>query len=486
MKKIYTILTIGLMAIFIIACSDENESTLSVVKGDLLTEISLQVSENGIILANTGDTATVIVLAKPKEAEDLGYYEYKSADTKVFTIDSKGFITATGPGSAKLSVVAKNNADVTASCNVLVVGTRIETIEIKEEYKNRTITRTNTVGPTFELSQQITILPDSANIKLLKYTSSNPAVATVSENGLVTPIWEGETQIRAEAMDKSGVFDICNLTVNITPVASIAVGASYQEFSINNLFNGASDETLPVTIAKGTANTSRITVLPTTATRNTLEYISSDPNVVTVEANTSNNLVVTPVGAGTTTITINTTDGYGATSQAKVTVHEVIDRKNWTIKESSPSGAVLDGSDSWGGPIENIIAKDGAAGLIKAGAPGGPDATSDVYFVVDMGKQQVFDYCIVTGTWSGNFNSGVKINNLTLFGSNNGTTFEAIETAKTISTSQYNTYLKLGASYSYRYVKVVVKSTSNGYNATGTSSQKVTHYVIKDFMLASK
>lgn len=488
MKNINKILVIGLLSMLAIACSEDKDNMLQVAKGNLVTEISLDVTDDGIILADTGDVANVKVVAKPLDAEDIGYYEYKSGDTKVFTVDSKGIVTATGPGSAILSVVAKNNANVTAKCNVLVVGTRISGIEIKEDYKNRVVTRTNTIGPTFDLSQQITILPADANVKLLKYTSSNPAVATVDENGLVTPIWEGETQIRAEATDKSGVFDICNLTVKITPVSSIAVGANYQNFSVNNLFNGANDETLPVTISKGLYSYANwITVLPYTATRNTLEYISSDPNIVSVEADASNYLVVTPKSGGTATIDINATDGYSATVQSKVTVHSVLDRTGWTIKESSPSGAVADGTDLWGGPIANLIKDNGdAAGLIKAGAPGGPAAGSDVYFVIDMAQQKTFDYFIVSGTWSGNINTGVKINNLALFGSNNGSTFDPIEGEKTISTGQYNTFIKLNASYTYRYVKVVVKNTSYGYNPSGNTYQKVTHYVIKNFRLASK
>ncbi|MDR0823994.1 MAG: Ig-like domain-containing protein [Prevotella sp.] len=486
MKNFNKLLIVGFAAIAAIACSDDKNNILQEAASNLVKEITLDVNGGEIVLADAGDMTTVKVTAKPTDAEDIGYYEFRSGDTKVFTVDNKGVITATGQGSALLSVVAKNNASVTAKCNVLVVGTRITSIEISNTYKDYTVTRTNAAGPSFNLLQQITILPSDANTKLLKYTSSNPEVATVTENGVVTAVWKGQTEIKAEATDKSGVFAVCKLTVNITPVTSIAVGANVQKIRLNTLFND-DNENLVYTVTKGTANAARITVLPTTATLNILDYISSAPAVIAVAANASNNLEITPKTGGTANVTINSTDGSNLSAQAQVEVYSILDRSRWTIKESTPSGSVTESNgDVWGGPIENVIRDDDAAGLIKAGAPGGPAAGSDVYFVVDLGEAKAFNYMIVSGTWSGGINTGVKINRLTLYGSNDGTTFTALGPDRTISTSTYNTMMwldGLNTSNLYRYVKVVVTSTSYGYSANGNANQKVTHYVIRNFRL---
>lgn len=486
MKNIYKLLIVMFAAIAFAACSDDKEDALEVTYGNLVTEISINASGNEIVLADAGDIATVSVSAQPTNADDLGNYDFLSSDQKIFTVDSDGLITATGPGTAILTVVSKNNAKVTANCNVLVVGTRITSIGINDTYKEYTVTRTNAAGPSFNLLSQLTILPVEANIKLLKFTSSDPTVATVTENGVVTALWKGQTQIKAEATDGSGIFAICNLTVNITPITSITVGANIQTVYYNNLFNGTNDETLSATITRGTANANRFTVLPTNATRNILNYTSSNTSILAIEPDVSNNLVVTPLSKGTATIQIDATDDSEVSAQIQVVVYGMLDRNSWSISGSSAAGSVSEANgDTWGGPISNIIRDGDAAGLIKAGAPGGPAVGEDVYFVVDMGQAKAFDYVAVSGTWSGGINSGVKINQISLLGSNDGNSFTPLETGLSVSTGQYNTYLRLAASYSYRYVKVVVTNPSTLYNAAGSTNQRVTHYVIKDFRLGS-
>lgn len=486
MKKLNRILLVALAAICIVGCSDDKDNTLTVAKGNLVTEISLDATADGVILDNPGDVATVKVIAKPTNAEDLNYYEFRSGDTKVFTVDNKGVVTAKGPGVALLSVVAKNNADVSATCNVVVVGKRITSIEIGALYKNREVTRTNSAGPTFDLSKQLTILPLDADVKLLKYTSSNPEIATVSENGIVTAIWEGEVQIKAEAMDRSGISDICNLKVNITPIATITVGATYKDFSIDNLFNGTANENQSLTITKGTTvSASRISYTPTNATRSTMKYTSSDPTVVAVTSDASNNPVIKGLKSGKATIKIEATDGHGAIAEATVSVYGMLDRASWIIGASSADGSVKDGTDNWGGPIVNLIRDGGdTGGLIKPGAAGGPVVGGEMYFTVDMKQATAFDYCAISGTWSGNFNSGVKVNKISLYGSNDGTNFTTLEENLTVSTGAYNTFLKLQASYNYRYVKAVL-NPAYPYNAAGgVNTAAVTHCVVKDFRLA--
>lgn len=56
------------------------------------------------------------------------------------------------------------------------------------------------------------VLPEDATNPALSWTSSNPAVATVS-NGIVTGIKKGETTITCEAQDGSGTQTTCHITV---------------------------------------------------------------------------------------------------------------------------------------------------------------------------------------------------------------------------------------------------------------------------------
>ena len=58
-----------------------------------------------------------------------------------------------------------------------------------------------------------TILPDNATLKAVTWSSSNPDVATISENGLLKGIKEGKTTITATANDGSDANGSCEVTV---------------------------------------------------------------------------------------------------------------------------------------------------------------------------------------------------------------------------------------------------------------------------------
>ena len=81
-----------------------------------------------------------------------------------------------------------------------------------------------TAGQTFQLSANVA--PSNATDKSVKWSSSNAAVATVSENGLVSAIAVGSAVITCEAKDGSGVKANCSVTVKaqqpLSPIIQFA------------------------------------------------------------------------------------------------------------------------------------------------------------------------------------------------------------------------------------------------------------------------
>ncbi len=74
-----------------------------------------------------------------------------------------------------------------------------------------TSTLTLSTNSTYQLIA--TILPENATNKNVKWDSSNPAIATVSENGLITAIADGEANITVTTEDGE-LSDICVVTVS--------------------------------------------------------------------------------------------------------------------------------------------------------------------------------------------------------------------------------------------------------------------------------
>lgn len=79
---------------------------------------------------------------------------------------------------------------------------------------------------TYQLS--VDIIPANAVNKELVWESSNPSVATVDNNGLVTGISQGEAVITATAKDGSAVSAVCNIVVE-------AINCDYN-YLLNNSF----------------------------------------------------------------------------------------------------------------------------------------------------------------------------------------------------------------------------------------------------------
>ena len=140
-----------------------------------------------------------------------------------------------------------------------------------------------------------TVLPADASNKSVTWSSSSPAVATVTSAGLVTLVSNGSATITATTVDGAKTAS-CSYTVT-TPVSSVTVSPTTLSLAVN-----------------GTQQLST-TVQPSTASDQTVTYVSSAPVVATVDMSG----VVTGRSSGTATITVTTTDG-AKTASVAVTV----------------------------------------------------------------------------------------------------------------------------------------------------------------------
>ena len=257
MKKFITLMTVALLGGWLLSgCSEDSGTDTPSLEAISLNKHALSLEIGG------QETLTVSVV--PETIEGL-VFEWSSSNTGVATVDGSGVVKAVAAGEAVVKVSCEGKSD---ECTV-TVSTAIESVTVTPSSAELL------VGETETLTAEI--LPADADVTVT-WTSTNPDVATVDANGVVTGVAAGNAVIMAQAGGKS---DDCMISVVTVPVESITLDAESIE------------------IDEGTARTLRATILPEAASTATIYWSSSDESVASV----SGAGTVTGKRAGTATIT---------------------------------------------------------------------------------------------------------------------------------------------------------------------------------------
>jgi len=158
------------------------------------TAISLKANESAMLVA------TVL----PESTTDKSVM-WTSLNESVATVDANGLVTAIAVGEAIITATTNDGSNLSASCKVSVVPTLVTSIEVTPtEYEG-------VEGSEFQLTA--IILPEEATNKNVNWSSSDEAIANVSEGGLVKVLKEGNTEITASTTDGSNLTATCKITV---------------------------------------------------------------------------------------------------------------------------------------------------------------------------------------------------------------------------------------------------------------------------------
>lgn len=193
MKKIFLILSTILATVMAVSCQDTDETNLVATTGVTLsaTEVSIFPGEQVELKATlTPDNCT------------SSYKTWASSDAKVATVDVWGRVVGLTPGETTITVTTASGK-CTASCKVTV-----KEIQVTGVALNKTTT-TVYIGEIDNLTATVT--PDNASDKTVTWTSSNPEIATVGEDGKVTGVEIGKATITATT--KNGISASCEVTV---------------------------------------------------------------------------------------------------------------------------------------------------------------------------------------------------------------------------------------------------------------------------------
>ena len=151
---------------------------------------------------NKGASGQLTLTVTPEDFTDE--VVWKSSDTAVVTVSDTGLVKAVGVGTATIKVSV---GKASASCKVTVLQ---PVTSISLNRSSLTMEATD----TFQL--QASVYPSNAADQRVQWTSSDPAVASVDENGLVTALKKGMATVTAAALDGSGVTRTCQVTVSNT------------------------------------------------------------------------------------------------------------------------------------------------------------------------------------------------------------------------------------------------------------------------------
>lgn len=182
---------------------------------------------------------------------------------------------------------------------------------------NRESVTFTALNQTFSLSATVT--PENAEEKAVGWNSINTSAVTVDENGKITAVGKGSSEVFCFLKSNGEVFAKCSVTVQIPetkPEPTKPVEPKPTEPEVVKVSGITLNPDISPEIKEGSSYTIKATVAPSNATNNSVKWVSSSPDVATVDDSGN----VTAIKEGSTTITCTAVDGSGVSASCPVMV----------------------------------------------------------------------------------------------------------------------------------------------------------------------
>ena len=297
------------------------------VTGVTLNKTTLDLEKN--------QTEKLVATVLPANADGDKTVTWKSSNNAVATVSQDGTVTAVGKGSCNITATTQNGK--TATCKV-TVGVPLKSI-------------------SFKFTLEVVYNPaDTDADKTITWSSTDTSVATV-ENGKVTAISGGETEIKATTVN--GLEAICKVKVEV-PLTSISIKTE-------------------TTIQFGQTEKLEVTYNPVDTTADkTIAWESADEAIAKV----STDGTIEGVGVGETTITATASNGQKVTCKVTVLPVELnsisITEQNIILNKGenetltvtyNPENTTEDKTVTWESSNEDAVtvSKDGVITAVGAG-----------------------------------------------------------------------------------------------------------------------
>ena len=227
---------------------------------------------------------------------------YDSSDSNIAIVDTNGFVTGVAQGNVIITLTLSiTNSTITGTHNLRVFIPSVGPILLGGP--------TNVeVGHTIQLTN--TAMVTDGTSASVSYSSSDPSIAIVDVDGMVTGVGRGNVVITAISMRDNTIMDTHNLRVIIPSVDLVSL-------------------TGPTNTTIGNSILLTNMVMTTDGASMSVTYISSDTNIATVDTNG----MVIGVASGNVTITaISVVDSF------------VMSTHNVTVIDGSIRGLIYNGT----------------------------------------------------------------------------------------------------------------------------------------------
>lgn len=357
------------------ACNNDNDIDGTLERVDLLSEITIEKTAY-----HTGDQSMCMlpgqeiqlncIIGSP-EAQNRNYV-WTSSNSEVASVSSQGYLVTKAAGETVLSVTPEIGFGPQSATPAIVLKvvdnfTYIESISVEDEEIEKLANDGIWQNATYQVN--VKSLPDNSTFKKYKWASSDEAILTVSQEGLLTGIGEGTATVTVTADDFNSNPVVYSFSVKVKKAVEIT------DFSF--LTEGADVELLSELGYGQEIDLNSIQIIeftPGDATSNLLQWSSSDDNVVSVTEEGLLKVNTTTGGSVEITATYN-----GISKSRTVTVAE--GRLWYSFGEGIAPWSLESGNKS-----SVFESKDGRT-TINMGAQNGGKYRGDLVFVRNGGSQ---------------------------------------------------------------------------------------------------
>lgn len=286
-----------------------NQQFNNIIKTHTLRNLRATPNKITFIYANQSQAITVTGLSTDQSVT------FTSENPQIANVDQNGVVTPVGVG--KTNILVKRNIQTDKTDEVTIV---VEVASLNVRVTDINISSENTFIKVNETTKVLaTLLPENATNKGINYTSSNTAIATVDQNGVVTGRSAGEVTIYAISRENVNIKSGTKITIeNAEQTPTISNGNKTEPDKIEQTENSVIKRYIVVDKNYNTLNvgdkkkiSAKYYVVKTvnnksntTLNNENLEYLSSNENILSVDARG----VITALSEGEATITVRAKD----------------------------------------------------------------------------------------------------------------------------------------------------------------------------------